>query len=69
MNEILKKLSKAEKQTIERTLESMQENGNLTIIECLKWRIYGMADILLAEGKINADDYCILVNANKWGVE
>lgn len=68
MKKILEKLSVKDRQTIERVLKSIKTDryGRKDIIELLQWRIYGMADILLAEGKINEDDYIVLSDASKW---
>ena len=68
MDEVLKKLPRFASDAIERTLEMIHTNryNNEEVNERLRWRIYGMADILIAEGKINADDYCTLINPRKW---
>ena len=68
MKKILEKLSVKDRQAVERVLKSIETDryGRKDIIKLLQWRIYGMADILLAEGKINADDYIVLSDASKW---
>lgn len=70
MDEILKKLDERDRTTIERTLEQLHEEEKLPyrehICEQLRWRIYGMADILLAHRCINADEYIVLAQSWKW---
>ena len=73
MNEILKKLDEVDRKTIERTLEMLKREEKIPhrehICEQLRWRIYGMADILLHHGKIDAEEYVVLATASKWGLE
>ena len=71
MDEVLKKLDVKDRSTIERTLAMLKnEEKNLPytehICEHLRWRIYGMADILLAHQCINADEYAVLAQSSKW---
>ena len=71
MDEILKKLNERDRGTIERTLEMLKrEEKDLPYMEhmceSLRWRIYGMADILLAHRTITEDEYIVLSNASNW---
>ena len=71
MDEILKKLDVKDRSTIERTLAMLKnEEKKLPytehICEHLRWRIYGMADILLAHQCINADEYVVLAQSSNW---
>lgn len=72
MNEILKKLPELDRRSIENVLEMIRERKDMSykeVRERLKWRVYGIADILLNHGIINADEYCVLADSEKWGVE
>ena len=73
MNEILKKLPELDRKSIKNALEMIrkweQNEPNMKQIpECLRWRIYGIADILLNHQIINVDEYCVLIDASKWGL-
>ena len=72
MKEILKKLPVLDRKSIENAMEMIKEQEQIPnrehLCEHLRWRIYGMADILLDHQIITADEYCVLVNASKWGV-
>ena len=71
MEEILKKLGEVDRCAIERTLETLREEEKFlphtkNICEHLRWRIYGMADILLLHQIISAEDYVVLSQSSKW---
>jgi len=68
MDEVLKKLPSFASDAIKRTLETLHTNkyNNEEINERIRWRIYGMADILLMEKRINTEDYCTLIDPRKW---
>ena len=71
MDEILKKLDAKDRSTIERALEMLKNEESRQprlehICEHLRWRIYGMADILLAHQCITADEYVVLAQASNW---
>ena len=71
MDEVLKKLDERDRRTIESTLVMLKEEEKHLpytehICEQLRWRIYGMADILLEKQCISTDEYIRLSNAQKW---
>ena len=71
MDEILKKLDERDRESIERTLAQLKEEEKKLpytkqICEQLRWRIYGMADILFAHECINVDEYVVLAQSWKW---